>query len=789
MDPTRLLLNFRFYSPSLHQVFKDYKHSLISAHIGKLQLKFLKDCFDEKVLPRSLLPLRYHHLNNHPFDVMEQEILKRAIRETSRDVKQRFHHAEIMKKVFLERIPSDWKNTLLDNIFDILRRRCLEKKNRLCHKLKVLFENSDWFKRSNPANVNNLSSKNLDNITIRALGYGFSFNPDNKKPDVLTISKSLLGLKKISDLPPSHIDIAKGVIFNSIFQRSENNFPKCFTKSLISLKRDKEIVITKADKTNSIVILDRVTYSEKISNLLNDTDTYSCVAKDPLNDINKAFNRSLEKILKNYGDLYKRFKSINCTLPYMYGLIKTHKPGHPMRPIVSSVGSIQYKLSKWLVKILSPLIGTISSSNIRNNTDLIEKLQSVSLPPDCKLVSFDVCSLFTKVPVDDVLSFLSEELENYSFQIHGDDIIELIKLCVTNCHFVFENNFYLQKFGLAMGNPLSPLLSNLYMEFFESRILKNILNFDLPWFRYVDDILCIWPANQDIDVFLSNLNNLVPSIKFTLESELDNSLPFLDILLIRQGSMLKYKVYRKNTHKNTYVHYFSNHHVNIKTGIFSTMFLRALRVVSPEFMDEEFKYIMNVGEELCYPRHFLENCLVKARKCFYNTSQVDKEKPENVLVLPFHNNFTVLPKILAKLNIKVVFKYLNTYKKFLIRNCPISTSGHVYSIKCRDCSLCYWGETGKTIDFRFKQHKSYIRNGDERKAVFQHVSNHDHVLDWNQSGSVLHATDWYTRNIVESALISSFPNFNIAPGLYNLDPISIDLIIKSCRNSIEPWIK
>ena len=72
------------------------------------------------------------------------------------------------------------------------------------------------------------------------------------------------------------------------------------------------------------------------------------------------------------------------------------------------------------------------------------------------MVSFDVVSLFTKVPVNDLLEYLAEVLDNYSLPFSTDKILELIKLCVFDSVFTFDGKFYTQKFGMAMGNPLSP---------------------------------------------------------------------------------------------------------------------------------------------------------------------------------------------------------------------------------------------------------------------------------------------------------------------------------------------
>ena len=87
--------------------------------------------------------------------------------------------------------------------------------------------------------------------------------------------------------------------------------------------------------------------------------------------------QSIERIFSRSKKLKQKFKPFISRLPYMYGLIKkTHKPDNPVRPIISSIGSCSYELSKWLAQQLSPYIGTISNSHIINSLDLISKLST-----------------------------------------------------------------------------------------------------------------------------------------------------------------------------------------------------------------------------------------------------------------------------------------------------------------------------------------------------------------------------------------------------------------------------
>ena len=94
---------------------------------------------------------------------------------------------------------------------------------------------------------------------------------------------------------------------------------------------------------------------------------------------------------------------------------------------------------------------------------------------------------------------------------------------------------YEQMDGLEMGLPLSPVVVNLYMEYFEGKVLNFYPVKPKVWKRFVDDTNTIWPhGRENLDTFLVHLNNQSDHIKFTMEVKENNSLPFLDVLLTRK---------------------------------------------------------------------------------------------------------------------------------------------------------------------------------------------------------------------------------------------------------------
>ena len=164
-----------------------------------------------------------------------------------------------------------------------------------------------------------------------------------------------------------------------------------------------------------------------------------------------------------------------------------------------------------------------------------------------------------------------------------------------------------------MGNPLSPVISCLFLEYLESEKLPLFKGIKF-WKRYVDDVLCLVPPNFDLDSFLSFINSLYPTIKFTFEWENDNMIPFLDVLIHRSTSFLKFSVYRKPTNGENYLHFFAFTDVQIKVGLAQSLFLRAFRVCDKTFFDNEIKHLRDTFEKLAYPKWLLDKAFFRAKK-------------------------------------------------------------------------------------------------------------------------------------------------------------------------------
>ena len=173
-----------------------------------------------------------------------------------------------------------------------------------------------------------------------------------------------------------------------------------------------------------------------------------------------------------------------------------------------------------------------------------------------------------------------------------DNICDLLSLVLTNTYFSFNGKFYQQKFGMAMGSPVSPIVANIFMQDLETKAVQYSEFIPKIWYHYVDDTFVIIEKQHE-DYFFEHINLINPSIQFTKELKSDHKLPSLEVLIHRDISgTLNTTVYRKPTHINQYLNFQSNHLLSTHISVARTLFDRASQIVkNREQLHSEQKHI------------------------------------------------------------------------------------------------------------------------------------------------------------------------------------------------------
>jgi hypothetical protein len=318
---------------------------------------------------------------------------------------------------------------------------------------------------------------------------------------------------------------------------------------------------------------------------------------------------------------------------------------------------------------------------------------------------------------------------------------------------------------VAMGSPLSPVIANLFMETFEQEALELAPLKPKLWKRYVDDTFVVWPhGRESLDQFLNHLNSLHSSIKFTMEIEENNQIPFLDVLVTRDKNQLRHTVYRKKTHSDRYLNAQSHHHPQQKRALMKTLFHRAETICDEDSKERELKHIKWALK--C--NGFSDRDIRFARKVRQHTEQQTYQK---FACLPYVQGVTDrIRKILEKRNIgtrftteKKISQILPTPKDKL----PLFQSEGIYKVECL-CGKCYIGQTGRSIQCRLKEHSRAIKQYDkEKSALAEHkFEDGDHTFDLEKTVVLAKTSKYHQRLIREAIEIRKNPNnFNRDQGV------------------------
>ncbi|XP_072020422.1 uncharacterized protein [Amphiura filiformis] len=503
--------------------------------------------------------------------------------------------------------------------------------------------------------------------------------------------------------------------------------------------------------------------------MLSDTKTYEKLKKDPTPTYKRKLVGMLQKLKaekKIEEGQYRLLYPTAENTPRLYCTTKIHKQGDPIRPIVDYIGSIGYQTSKALAEILSPLVGT-TEHHVTNSKQLAEELTGVLIDDGDIFNSHDVVSLFTNTPIDKTLEIDRDRLIKDTTlpertRLNATDIMELLEFILTTTYFSFRGNIYRQKFGAAMGSPVSAIVANLYMEWLEQQAIATAPLDCAPkyWRRYVDDVLEV-NKKHTTEKLTEHLNKVdeTGNIKFTYEEEKDCSIPFLDTLVVRkQDGSIKLLIYRKKTHTDQYLNFDSQHPLHQKLGVIRTLFDRMDSIVTEEEdKKEEEKKIRTALQNCGYPRWAMDRVKQQMSTSKIKSNSSKKSNDDNpskgMVVLPYVAGLSEkLKRIFWKHKIATAMKPHNTIKSLLVHPKDKRETNQmcevVYNIDCKGCEKSYIGETGRAFGTRLKEHQKDAEKAENKKytrarrkesttefnksAITDHVAADNHVIDWEE---------------------------------------------------------
>jgi len=264
-----------------------------------------------------------------------------------------------------------------------------------------------------------------------------------------------------------------------------------------------------------------------------------------------------------------------------------------------------------------------------------------------------------------------------------------------------------------------------------------------------------------VDGFLQHLNSQQPTIRFTMEIEKDNTIPFLDTSVSGDSNgLLTTRVYRKPTHTDQYLAYDSHHPQSVKRGIVKCLYDQAKHLTSKSSaISEEKKHLSSVLVSNGYPS-FVRKLTKTARP---TANKEPTQEFKSTAVLPYIKGVSeVLLRCLQQQGVRTVFKSDTTLSSHLVRPKdalePTKQDGVVYKIPC-ECGKVYIAETGRAMQDRIKEQDRGIRLArTQTSAVSEHANETGHLPIWKEVKFIDRDPHWYKRRVKGAIHIRLHPN-------------------------------
>ena len=536
-------------------------------------------------------------------------------------------------------------------------------------------------------------------------------------------------------------------------------------KELEQLQKERKICIKPCDKGAGVIILDFEAYMTSCHNHLNSVQRqddgsykryYNPVHDDSLVDQVKENIKDLLKTGFENGYITKEERTAmdpsDKGVGRFYELFKVHKAHQapqtpPERPIISCSGSMTEYIGKFVEHHLKDVANS-HESFLQDTPDFLRKIEELNEDEVVKdgdiLVTIDVTGLYTNIPIDQGLIAAKKALDGRADQsIPTDFIISLLEVILKFNVFEFNKELFIQVIGTAMGAIPAVSYANIFMAYdIDPNIIKaaeqpktseeNPIKFMK---RFLDDLFFVWRGSCELlHKFVTELNSLHPSIKFTMSHTKSNSdsscdcptlssLPFLDTSCYIEDNRIVTDLYKKETDRNQYLLTSSCHPAHVTDNIPFSLALRIVRICTKsEDREKRFSELKDMLLARNYKSKIIDSAIERARnipRAEALKKVVKKSNNKTVFVVMYDPRFPSLTKIVNKHyrtmvqdpHLKEVFSegFIIAYRRpknirqRLIRSkVPppplIRPKRQLKGMKkCKGCVTCPFVTTGKTV--------------------------------------------------------------------------------------------
>ena len=343
-----------------------------------------------------------------------------------------------------------------------------------------------------------------------------------------------------------------------------------------------------------------------------------------------------------------------------------------------------------------------------------------------------------------------------------------------------------------MGSPLGPTLANIFLCYYENKWLQDCPSQYKPthYRRYVDDTFLLFRTESQIPQFLDYLNNKHQNIRFTSETEENNSISFLDVTIKKEQNTFTTSIYRKKTFTGLGTNFLSYMPMKFKISCLSTLIYRAYHLSSSYiYFSTELAFLKNYFTDNCFPPYLFYKRVKQFLDKLYDSRNKMPTVSRQKLYVKFPYYGYITDKIVSDLNsfitkfypqlhitivcvntfsIQSFFKHKEALPEYLC-------SSIIYQYNCMSCNAHYIGSSKRQFRCRMAEHSGFsVRTGRPLQtpsfsSIRDHAQQNDHIVT-SQQFKILGKSNAQDLRLLESIYIGK-----LKPTLNTTSPMELDI--------------
>ena len=465
-------------------------------------------------------------------------------------------------------------------------------------------------------------------------------------------------ISKFPELELFLSNVRKDILNPRYIRNSQDNLSKGERSALRELKNS-DVTIRIQDKGSRFALINSNEYNNKMLGQLNNPLHYKVLESDPTTEHLGLVERWCSKWLQRREispQMASWIVNRKAKPGVAFGNIKTHKKDNPLRLITSCCGTAIENLSAFTEFYLQPLARK-QPSFIKDTTDLLNRIQKLNeqgpFPEGTLPVSWDVVSMFPNIDNELGLGAVSRALDTREQLLPSTDcILEAVEICLKSNHSVFNEKFYLQVHGTAMGPKNACSYADIAMGEIDHKAKHCGPIKPSQWWRYRDDIFDLWQQGPAaLNSFTEYINSLYPTIKFELVHS-ESKLNVLDVTLHLVDGFIQTDVYSKPTDSHLYLSPSSAHPKHVFKAIPFGVALRLRRNCSKDcFLNKRLKEYKGYLVDQGYPEELVSREFSRAASIPRNDllqAKVRDSKKIFPFVLTYNPNLPSINRLIKK---------------------------------------------------------------------------------------------------------------------------------------------